>query len=110
MKTDPWAYASFTMEIGFDIAILSAAVLVGWFGVSIQAPVLVFVAAVFIATSICWLIADIWRASRLAVMGWIIPAVLPEVGMTFSWSFKSISVCVYLVRVNLIATVYRRKK
>ena len=111
MKADPWDGAVFGLEIAFDVAILFLALLFGWVAVEcIQSPVPVFGAAVFITTSICWLVADIWRAFRLRVLGWIIPSVVPEVGVTFSWSEHSVSVCFYLVRVNVIGTLYRRVK
>ena len=111
MKIDPWHNASFTMEIIFDVAILIVALLVGWFGIHIQAPVLAFAAAIFIATSLCWLAADVWRAinSIIGFKGWIIEPPVPELGVTFSWSRNTVSACLYLVRVDLVGTIYRRK-
>lgn len=106
MKHDPWSDTSYAMEIIFSLAILIVALLVGWFGVSIQVPVLVFGASIFIAVSLCWLVADIWRATRLRVLGWILPAPCPEVGVTFSWGRRVVSVCVYLVRINIVLTLY----
>lgn len=45
--------------------------------------------------------------------GWIIrygPTAPPEFGVTFSWSRSSISVCVYLVMIAWIVSLYWRRE
>lgn len=95
MKRDPWGDAAWGLEILFDVSILLAAIMVGWFGVYVQAPVLVFAGAIFIATSLCWLVADLWRAARLKGVVDYIDTVGPEVGLTFLYSRKYVSACIY---------------
>lgn len=111
MRSNPWSDASYSLEIAFDIAIIVAACLVTWLGFYINALVLALGGGIFIASGLCWLAADMWRAlsSVIGFRGWIIDSPVPELGLTFSWSRNSVSACLYLVRVNLVGTIYRRK-